>query len=63
MNIPAAFFSLKFVLFSIGVPITNSSKFDISPIYIAYIAIKKLYNDILFCLQYSLIFSTSFVSN
>ena len=35
INIPGVFFSLKLVLFKIGVPITNSSKLEISPIYIA----------------------------
>src|SRR5699024_5327590 len=58
MNIPVAFFSLKFVLFSIGVPIAKSSKLLISDKYIAYIGIKKLNNDILFFLQYFFNFST-----
>ena len=55
INIPAQFFSLKLVLFKIGVPITKSSKFDTSAIYIEKIAIKKLYKEILFSLQYSFI--------
>ena len=47
INIPAVFFSLKFNLFSIGVPITNSGMSVIPYIYIAKIAIKKLNSETL----------------